>query len=337
MKNLFEISIEEKNRILEMHISATKKQYLVESTRTLNITVKDEKGNPLFGTFIADKGATNEIGAYTNAVNTDINGKGTIQNFIGPSIIVHMISYSDQEITPDTDNVNITLVPTTEIGKSLIVNSKKDFFGRVTNNDGDPIEGAKIFAYNNLKSETEKKYSKEYYSDVNGDFNVSREDYNIAEIEAKGYQKLNNLDVSESGTTREDRKIIKLNLIPEPEPPSLIPPELEYLIGKEFLFFDADRKRPLQGKIETIYYIDDNNLKSIEFTLSNLDGGNIYKLTFNCSQAAFKIKNVTKSASKFKSIVKSIGTFAQNDFLYSTELRKYLKNKTSICGWNPTT
>ena len=43
MKNLFEISIEEKNRILEMHINATKKQYLVESNQTLNITVKDIK------------------------------------------------------------------------------------------------------------------------------------------------------------------------------------------------------------------------------------------------------------------------------------------------------
>ena len=328
MKNLFEISIEEKNRILEMHINATKKQYLVESTRTLNITVKDEEGNPLVSTLIADKGATNKDGAYTNGAYTDISGKATIEKFIGPSIATHMMGYTDQEITPATDDVNITLVSTSESLKAAIIGARKDFFGRVTNNDGEPIKGAKIFAYNNLKSETEEKYSKEYYSDINGDFNVSRDDYNIAEIEAKGYQKLNDLDISESGTTKDDRKIIKLNLIPKPEPLSLIPPELEYLVGKEFLFLDADRKRPLQGTIETIYYIDDNKLKSIEFTLSNIDAGNTYKLTYNCSQAAFKIKNVAKSASKLKSIVKSIGTFVQDDFLYSTEIKKILGLET---------
>ena len=112
MKNLFEISIEEKNRILEMHINATKKQYLVESTRTLNITVKDVEGNPLYSAFIADKGATNKDGAYTNAVNTDISGKATIQNFIGPSIVTYLTGYANQEITPDTDDVNFTLVRT---------------------------------------------------------------------------------------------------------------------------------------------------------------------------------------------------------------------------------
>lgn len=335
MKNLFEISIEEKNRILEMHINATKKQYLVESTRTLNITVKDEGGIPLFSAFIADKGAVTDKGGYTNAVNTNINGKATIQNFIGPSIQTHLTGYADQEITPDTDDVNITLKSNnTQTG--VFAFGKKDFYGKVIDSESkESIEGAKVHGFNEKEEEEEYKEFT-WTTNTKGEFK-SGLSYKQLTISAKGYDSLD-YTVDENYVFDEKKPtIIELTKTYVAPPPSVIPPELEYLIGKEFLFLDADRKRPLQGTIETIYYIDDNKLKSIEFTLSNIDAGNTYKLTYNCSQAAFKIKNVTKSASKLKSIVKSIGTFVQDDFLYSTELKKYLKNKTKICGWNQTT
>lgn len=335
MKNLFEISIEEKNRILEMHINATKKQYLVESTRTLNITVKDEKGNPLVSTLIADKGATNENGAYTNGAYTDISGKATIQNFIGPSIVTYLTGYANQEITPDTDDVNITLVGTSNETKTFAFGTK-NFYGKVIDSESkESIKGAKVHGFNEKEvEEDEKEFT--WTTDERGEFK-SGLGYSQLTISAKGYDSLD-YNVDENYVSdKKNPTTIELTKTYVPPPPSVIPPELEYLVGKEFLFLDADRKRPLQGTIETIYYIDDNKLKSIEFTLSNIDAGNTYKLTYNCSQAAFKIKNVAKSASKLKSIVKSIGTFVQDDFLYSTELKKYLKNKTKICGWNQTT
>ena len=335
MKNLFEISIEEKNRILEMHISATKKQYLIESITKLNVTVTDSDKKPIAGAAILDLGSKNSNGVITNGGTSNVDGKVTLPKFFGPSFKVVMTGFEDIEVTPDNEDVNVTMKSSVTTMSGLEIENK-DFYGKVIDSESKKsIEAAKVHGFNeNEEEEEEKEFT--WTTDRRGEFK-SGLGYSQLTISAEGYD---SLDYNVDENYVYDKKTpttIELTKTYVPPPPSVIPPELKYLIGQEFLFLDADRKRPLQGKIETIYYIDDNKLKSIEFTLSNIDAGNTYKLTYNCSQAAFKIKNVAKSASKLKSIVKSIGTFVQDDFLYSTELKKYLKNKTKICGWNQTT
>jgi hypothetical protein len=335
MKNLFEISIEEKNRILEMHINATKKQYLIETISKLNITVTGSDKKPVVGATIIDLGSKNSKGEITNGGATNADGKLTLPKFFGPSFKVLMTGFEEIEVTPDKEDIDVTMKRSVTTMSELEIENK-DFYGKVIDSESKKsIKGAKAHGFNeNEEEEEEKEFT--WTTDRRGEFK-SGLGYKQLTISAEGYD---SLDYSVDENYVLDKKnptIIELTKTYVAPPPSVIPPELEYLIGKEFLFLDADRKRPLQGTIETIYYIDDNKLKSIEFTLSNIDAGNTYKLTYNCSQAAFKIKNVTKSASKLKSIVKSIGTFVQDDFLYSTELKKYLKNKTKICGWNQTT
>jgi hypothetical protein len=327
MKNLFEISSEERNRILEMHISATKKQYLIETISKLKVTVVDSDKKPIVGAVIVD------LGDKYNGGVTDFDGVVILNKFTGPSFSVNMTGYASKEVTPDNEDVNVTMETSTTTLSGVEIKNK-DFYGKVIDSESKKsIEGAKVHGFND-NAEDNKEFT--WTTDKKGEFK-SGLGYNPLTISAEGYD---SLDYSVDENYVLDKKnptIIELTKTYVAPPPSVIPTELESLIGKEFLFFDADRKRPLQGTITEIYYVDNKKLKSVEFKLSNIKNGNVYTLTFDCIQAAFKVRGVSDSQSKLKGTFKSIGAFAQNDFLYSPELRKYLKNYTNTCGWNQTT
>ena len=82
MKNIFEINNEEKNRILEMHINATKKLYLIEQENVTNTTETPQSVEEKLKTIIKPAETKRDFAPYGTGNNSSISLDVVIQNSI---------------------------------------------------------------------------------------------------------------------------------------------------------------------------------------------------------------------------------------------------------------
>jgi hypothetical protein len=168
MNKKFEILSEETNRILELNLKLNKRISLNESTpRNLTVTVKDEKGEPLFSAAVVNPDTS--TGEYT-----DVNGKAILKNFSGTRIKVNFVGYTElivdiqdsqnsvEVILKDSGSLSTVEVKGKRVAKIQCLDSKSD----------KPIEGLKI-TLTDLKTDE----NIEVITNENGIFNFDYEKY----------------------------------------------------------------------------------------------------------------------------------------------------------------
>ena len=321
MKNLFEISSEERNRILEMHINATKKQYLFEQKRTLNITVTDEKGEKIPYAAILDSGDK------TNGVITDNNGFGILNNFVGPSFEASSVGMSTETVTPENGKNDITVVMKQSGTLKTLEIKVQSYFGKIVDSATEkPIQGAKIeglYVDNDFSGYT-------WTSDTKGMFESNIKYSNLI-ISAEGYDELKyTANLSELGS-KEKPNIIKLTktIIPKE-----IPDELKALIGKVFRFLDSKMKKPGSFKILDAEYVIDGNRTTTLLktgycqTQNDCEDEPSFTISYDCDRVAFRVQKISD---KWKDLTVD---FVIKNYLYCNELQSYLLDITKTCTLN---
>jgi hypothetical protein len=326
MKNLFEISSEEKQRILEMHIVATKKQYLFEQLKKINIKVTDGE-KPVAGAAIIDSGDK------YNGVVTDANGEATFNKFTGPSFSVTMIGFTTKEVKPDSENVNVSLDVSSDVAKTLEIKSTPLKNIKIIDSETKkPIQGAQIeVEVGKVKGDTENEM-KTLSTDDSGVFKFDFDRY-FGEIVIKkdGYQTNRTMLIwDESKSKNEPYETIKLEEIVE------VPDELTYLIGKVFRFLDSKMKKPGWFKILEAQYVEDGNRTTTELTTSycqvqnKCDDTPSFTIIYDCDRIAFKVQEKSDAWTR-----KAID-FVVKNYLYCDDLQTYLldNSKTKTCTLN---
>jgi hypothetical protein len=331
MKNLFEISSEEKQRILEMHVVATKKQYLIEQLKKINIKVTDGK-DPVVGAAIID------LGDRTNGAITDFNGEATFNKFTGPSFSVAMVGFKDKEVKPDNENVNVSLesgdnLKTLEITARPTVNIKI-----IDSETKEPIKA--VIDTTRPEGAQGNKCVKgscwnQIVTDDKGIFKFDFDNY-LPEIEIS---KLN-YETKKVSITWDKNKLKNdpyqtIELTKKYVPP-VVPTELEFLIGKVFRFLDSKMKRPGWFKILEAQYVEDGNRTTTQLTTSycqvqnKCDETPSFTIIYDCDRIAFKVQKISDAWSR-----KAID-FVIKNYLYCDDLQTYLldNSKTKTCTLN---
>lgn len=309
MKNLFEISSEEKNRILEMHINATKRQYLFEEKKSLSITVTDESGEKIPYAAIID------LGDKTNGVITDNNGFGILNNFVGPSFETSSVGMSNEVITPENGKNDITVVMKQSGTLKTLEIGVKSYFGKIVDSETNkPISGAKIEGL--YVSDDFSGYT--WTSDDKGMFESGIKYENLI-IKADGYDELKyKPNLSELGS-KEKPNIIKLTKTVIPKE---TPDELKYLIGKTYVFEDKNLKEPKTYKINDAQYIDNDGYITVELSVSEEELKETDYVIFECGRVIFQGYKKNEKGKR------SIG----KNYFYQRDLSEYLLNKTKCCN-----
>jgi hypothetical protein len=330
MKNLFEISSEEKQRILEMHVVATKKQYLIEQLKKINIKVTDGK-DPVVGAAIID------LGDKTNGVITDINGQATFNKFTGPSFSVAMVGYKNKEVTPDNENVNVSLesgdsLKTLEITARPTVNIKI-----VDSETKEPIKRAVIdttrpkgaqgnnceqgSCWNRIKTDDE------------GIFKFDFDNY-LPEIEISSlYYETKKVSITWDKNKLKNDPYQTIELTKKYVPP-VAPKELEFLIGKVFRFLDSKMERPGWFKILEAQYVEDGNRTTTQLTTSYCQTQNdcesdpSFTIIYDCNDVSFRVKKISDA------LTRNAIDFVIKKYLYCYDLQDYLNSKTKTCTLN---
>jgi hypothetical protein len=168
MKDKFKILSEETNRILELNSKLNKRISLNEQTsRDLTVTVKDEKGEPLFSAAVVNPDTS-------KGELTDVNGKAILKNFSGTKIKVNFVGYTESivDIQDSQNSVEVILknsgslegmeVKSIRIAKIQCLDSKSN----------KPIEGLKI-SLTDLKTDE----NTEVVTNENGIFNFDYSKY----------------------------------------------------------------------------------------------------------------------------------------------------------------
>lgn len=306
MKNLFEISFEERNRILEMHINASKRQYLTEQKRSLKINVTNEIGEKLpFVTII-------DMGDRTNGVVTDDNGFATLNNFVGPEVSVNFVGMETQTITPEVnkDTIDVILKPSGSL-KTLEIKVKQFQIKIVDSVTGVPIPNCEILTKNKSGEDVVLKTNEEGIAKFDSSY-----DFNIT-IKKEGYvEKQYKIDdkFKESGLS--DILGILIDKIVE------VPSELEYLIGKTYIFEDKNLKEPKTYKITNAQYINNDDYTTVELSVSEEGLSEMTYIIFECKRVIFQ---------SFQKNEKGRRTISKNYF-YQRDLSNYLLNKTKCCN-----
>ena len=306
MKNLFEISSEERNRILEMHITASKRQYLTEQKRSLKINVTDEAGEKLPYVTILD------MGDKTNGARTDNNGIAILNNFVGPEISVNFVGMQTQTITPEVNKDNIDVILKQSDSLKTLEMKIKEFQIKVVNSKNKlPISNCEISTKNKIGESVTLKTNDEGITKFDSSY-----DFNII-IKKEGYivklYKIND-KFKESGLS--DILEITLDEINE------VPPELEYLIGKTYVFEDKNLREPKTYKINDAQYIDNNGYITVELSVSEKEISEVSYVIFDCERVIFQGFQKNKIGKR---------TISKNYF-YQRDLSNYLLNKTKCCN-----
>ena len=322
MKNLFEISSEEKQRILELYLGNTKRPYLFEQLKKINIKVTDGK-DPVVGAAIID------LGDKTNGGTTDIDGKLTLPKFFGPSFKVVMTGFKEIEVTPDNENVNVTMEPS-DITLSGVEIKAKDFYGKVIDSETKkPIIDALIVGINaNLEDDKEFKWR----TNDKGEFK-SGIGYNPLTISSNGYDSLEYKIKSDYVFNEKKPTVIELT---KKYVPPVVPTELEFLIGKVFRFLDSKMKRPGWFKILEAQYVEDGNRTTTQLTTSycqvqnKCDETPSFTIIYDCDRIAFKVQKISDAWSR------KVIDFVIKNYLYCDDLQTYLldNSKTKTCTLN---
>jgi len=306
MKNLFEISFEERSRILEMHIGASKKQYLFEQKRTLKIKVFDERNKPLEFVTVIDSGDR------ANGAVTDVNGIGILNNFVGPSVNVTFVGMEPQEITPKIDEteINVTLKDSLSL-KTLEIRVNQFDLLIVDSVSKSPLPECVIQTKNKLGEDVTLKTN----SDGKVKFD-STYDFNII-ITKDGYTDKQYV-IDDKFKENKDKEILTLELDKIVEVPS----ELEFLIGKTYIFEDRRIREPKTFKVVNATYIQEDDYLTVEMEMTDVESNEKSYVIYDCGRVVFKYfqKN---SKEKRKT---------NEGFLYQSELSKYLLNKTKCCN-----
>ena len=321
MKNLFEISSEERNRILEMHINATKRQYLFEEKRSLSITVTDESGEKIPYAAIID------LGDKTNGVIADVNGFGILNNFVGPNFEVTSVGMSKQVVTPENGKNDITVVMKQSGALNPLDIAAKSYFGKIVDSETNkPISGAEIEGL--YVNEDFSGYT--WTSDKKGMFESGIKYENLI-IRADGYNELKyKANLSELGS-KEKPNIIKLTKTVIPKE---IPDELEALIGKVFRFLDSKMKRPGTFKILDAEYVIYGNRTTTLLktgycqTQNDCEDESSFTISYDCDRVAFRVQKISDKWKDFAI------DFVIKNYLYCDDLQRYLLDNTKTCTLN---
>lgn len=304
MKNLFEISSEEKNRILEMHINATKRQYLMEETRTLTITVTDESGIKLPYVTIID------MGDKTNGTVTNDEGIGILNNFKGPKLSVNFVGMEPQEITPENDNVSVVLKQSATLS-TLEIKIHQFKLKIVDSKTNESIKDCVVTT--KTKSGEELKITTDDNGEVQFD---STYDFNIS-ISKDGYTTKQYV-IDEKFRNKTEEKIITIPIDKIVE----VPDELKYLIGKTYVFEDKNLKEPKTYKINDAQYIDNDGYITVELSVSEEELKETAYVIFECGRVIFQGYQKNEKGKR------SMG----KNYFYQRDLSEYLLNKTKCCN-----
>ncbi len=169
IKNNFKILSEETNRILELNSKLNKRISLNESTtRDLTVTVKDDKGEPLYDASVVNPDTS-------TGAKTDVNGKAILKNFSGTQIKIYYLGYTDIIVdVQDSQNlVDVVLKPNENLINPANVTSLRLAKIQVVDSESKkPIEKIKIIL---TDIKTDEKIEK--YTDEKGIFYFDYETY----------------------------------------------------------------------------------------------------------------------------------------------------------------
>lgn len=321
MKNLFEISSEERNRILEMHINATKRQYLIESVTKLKVTVTDSDKKPVVGAVIVDLGDS-----YNGGV-TDFEGIANLSKFTGPSFSVNMTGFKPKEVTPTKEDVKVEL-ETDTVTYSGVEYKDKLYFGKIVDSaTKKSIQGAEIVG----EYVSESHAGNTWTSDKKGIFMIIPE-YKELYISSDGYDDLK-YTIPNTDTLGDEKNptIIELTKTVIPKE---IPDELEALIGKVFRFLDSKMKKPGTFKILDAEYVIYGNRTTTLLktgycqTQNDCEDESSFTISYDCDRVAFRVQKISD---KWKDLAID---FVIKNYLYCDDLQRYLLDNTKTCTLN---
>jgi len=306
MKNLFEISSEEKKRILEMHIVASKKQYLFEQKKTLKITVFDERNKPLEFVTIIDSGDK------TNGATTNIDGVATLDNFVGPLFNVTFVGMESQQITPKPNETEINVILKDSLSLKTLEIRVNQFDLQVINSKSKlPVPNCTILTKNKVGDDVKLITNDEGKTKFDGTY-----DFNI-KISKDGYvDKQYNIDDKFKENVKKETLVIELDEI------IVTTSELEYLIGKTYIFEDKDLREPKTFKIKNASYTQKDDYTTVEMEMTDTENNETSYVIYDCGRVIFMYYQKNNEGKR------KIG----RGFLYQSELSKYLLNKTKCCN-----
>jgi hypothetical protein len=324
MKNLFEISSEEKQRILELYLGNTKRTYLFEQLKKINIKVTDGK-DPVPSAAIIDSGDK------SNGVITNINGEATLDNFTGPNLLVTITGFINNEVTPNSENVTVTLKPSdTELGTLNVVAKPIVNIKIIDSETKKPIEGVKVTIEKGETMDDPNNEVVKLYTDKKGifkfDFNYYLADITITK---DGYNNSESTIVLDNTKSKNDPYMtIELEEIVE------VPDELTYLIGKVFRFLDSNMKKPGWFKILGAEYVEDRGKTTTLLktgycqTQNDCESDPSFTIIYDCDRVAFKVQKISDEWSR------KVIDFVVKNYLYCRDLQNYLFSNTKNCTLN---